>query len=85
MIEIQRYMTLDSPNAASRSVEEILEGIEQLADFPESGPVPRDQRLQRLGYRYLARGRYLIFYKVLRSQVRIYRILHQRRAYEAIL
>ena len=37
------------------------------------------------GYRHLARGEYLIFYKVLPSVVRVYRVLHGRRRYQNVL
>lgn len=83
--EIRDYIETDSPEAADRVVEELLSGIERLGDFPFLGPVPRDERLRRLGYRVLIRGRYLIFYKIVGSQVRVYRVLHQRREYERIL
>ncbi|MEP7124439.1 MAG: type II toxin-antitoxin system RelE/ParE family toxin [Byssovorax sp.] len=85
LAEIAAYLRCDTPAAAERTLEELLSGIDRLGVFPESGPAPRDERLARLGFRYLARGRYLVFYKVTRSQVRVYRVLHQRRAYERLL
>lgn len=83
--EIAAYLRRDAPEGAERVIEEVLRGIERLGELPESGPVPRDPRLARLGFRYLACGRYLVFYKLTRSQLRIYRVLHQRRAYERLL
>lgn len=83
--EIAAYLRCDAPGRAERVIDELLGGIDRLGAFPESGPVPRDERLARLGFRCLARGRYLVFYKVTRSQVRIYRVLHERRAYERLL
>ena len=83
--EIAAYLRGDAPAGAERTIDDLLSGIDRLGELPESGPVPRDERLRRLGFRYLARGRYLVFYKVTRSQVRIYRVLHQRRAYESLL
>jgi len=47
--------------------------------------MPRDATLQTAGYRYVQHAEYLIFYKVLRAQVRVYRIVHGRRRYEALL
>lgn len=85
LAEIAAYLRCDAPASADRTIDELLSGIDRLGAFPESGPVPRDERLARLGFRYLARGRYLVFYKVTRSLVRIYRVLHQRRAYERLL
>jgi len=83
--EIATYLRREMSGAAERVIEDILRGIDRLGELPESGPVPRDERLRRLGFRYLARGHYLVFYKVTRAHVRIYRVLHQRRAYERLL
>lgn len=85
LTEIAAYLRCDTPAAADRVVDDLLTGIDRLGVFPESGPVPRDPRLARLGFRYLARGRYLVFYKITRAQVRIYRVVHERRAYERLL
>lgn len=85
LTEIAAYLRRDAPGKAERELAAILSGIDQLGAFPESGPVPRDERLRRLGFRYLARGSYLIFYKLTAAQARIYRVLHQRRAYERLL
>ncbi len=82
---IQRYIERDSPAAAARVVDALLVAIESLAEHPNRGSLPRDERLQRLGYRLLTRGRHLIFYKVVGKQVRVYRVLHQRRAWARLL
>jgi plasmid stabilization system protein ParE len=83
--EIAAYLECDTPAAAERVIDDLLSGIERLGVFPESGPVPRDPRLARLGFRVLGRGRYLVFYKITRAQVRIYRVVHGRRAYADLL
>ena len=83
--EIAAYLRCDAPAAAEHTIDDLLQGIDRLGAFPEGGPVPRDERLARLGFRYLTRGRYLVFYRVTRSQLRIYRVLHERRAYERLL
>lgn len=49
------------------------------------GARPRDPSLQRAGYRYPAHGEYLVFYKVLVAQVRVYRVVHGRRSYSHLL
>jgi plasmid stabilization system protein ParE len=85
MAEAATYLRSNAPGKAEHELEQIMSGIERLGELPESGPVPRDERLALLGFRYLARGSYLVFYKRTRTQVRIYRVLHQRRAYERLL
>lgn len=85
LLELAAYLRREAPSSAARMIELLLQRIERLGELPEKGPVPRDARLRRLGFRYLACGRHIVFYKVTRSQVRIYRVVHQRRAYEGLL
>jgi len=85
LLEIQRYTVRESAGDVEQVVGGLLTAIERLGRFPESGPVVRDERLRRAGYRYLLQGWYIIFYKLIGAHVRIYRVLHQRRAYERLL
>lgn len=85
LLEIYAYHSRESPSAAARIIEELIAATERLGKLPESGPVARDDRLRRAGYRVLVQGRYLLFYKLVGAHVRIYRVLHQRRAYERLL
>ena len=85
LLEIREYVAWDDPAAAQRVVEGLVTAIESLADLPERGARPREARLRRMGYRFLVQGRYLVFYKVLRAQVRVYRVLHGSRAYSDLL
>ncbi|MCY4441357.1 MAG: type II toxin-antitoxin system RelE/ParE family toxin [Deltaproteobacteria bacterium] len=85
LLEIQDYIARDNPAAADDEIEAILDLIASLAEFPERGHVPKDAILKASGYRCLRQGEYLVFYKVLRSQVRVYRVVHGRRRYEDIL
>jgi plasmid stabilization system protein ParE len=85
LLEIQGYLQSTSPGDVEGVVGGLLAAIERLGRFPESGPVIRDERLRRSGYRYLLEGWYIIFYKLIGAHVRIYRILHQRRAYQRLL
>lgn len=83
--EIRHYIQRDAREAAVRFLVRLLDRIEALATLPQIGFVPSDDRLRALGYRVLAEGQYLIFYKVLRRQIRVYRILHGKRRYWDIL
>lgn len=85
LLEIQDYIARDNPAAAGELVEAILDLISSLEELPERGRIPRDAVLKASRYRYLRHGEYLVFYKVLRSQVRVYRVLHGRRKYEDML
>ena len=85
LLEIQAYIARDNPAAAGEWIEAILDLISSLGEFPERGRMPRDAILKASRYRYLRHGEYLVFYKVLPSQVRVYRVIHGRRRYEDIL
>lgn len=87
--EIQRYIAQDSPfpsdQVASTTIDRLLDRIESLERLPRRGARPRDERLRRNDYRFVMEPPYLIFYKIRKSQVWVYRILHGKRAYERIL
>lgn len=85
LVEIQTYVWRDNPAAAERLVEDLLRQIERLGDFPLRGALAKDSRLRAAGYRHVARGEYILFYKVLPSVLRIYRVLHGRRRYQHVL
>jgi toxin ParE1/3/4 len=85
LAEIARYVARDSPDNAARLVDALFDTIEGLSQFPARGATPRDPRLRQHGYRFLAEGAYLIFYKVLRSEIRVYRVVHGKRSYEGWL
>jgi toxin ParE1/3/4 len=79
------YIRRDAPEARDRILVELLDAIGSLNELPDRGPQPRDLRLRRLDYRFVVVGRYLIFYKVLGSEVRVFRVLHGKRAYQDLL
>jgi toxin ParE1/3/4 len=83
--EIYDYVARDAPMRAGPFIDRLLDAIETLERHAERGAVPRDDTLRELGYRYLTRGEYLIFYKVLRRQARVYRVLRGSRAYRSLL
>lgn len=85
LIEIDAWFTRESPRTATRIVRGLLASLEQLERLPFSGPVVRDPWLASRGFRVLVRGRYAIFFKVHRSTVLIYRVLHQRREWAQLL
>ena len=85
LLEIQDYIARDNPAAAEGVIKAILDLIASLGEFSERGRLPKDAILKASRYRYPRHGEYLVFYKVLRLQVRVYRVVHGRRRYEAIL
>src|SRR5690349_6677780 len=82
---IHRFIARDSRRNADAVVDRLLRAIERLEEHPESGPRLRDELLRERGFRFLGSDGYLVFYKIIGKQVRVYRVLHGRRAYESLL
>jgi toxin ParE1/3/4 len=85
LIKIIEYIKIDSPDSAVNFVERFDRAVVKLENFPFMGTVPKDNRLQSLGYRILVIDNYLVFYVVKGSIVEIRRILHGKRRYSFLL
>ena len=85
LYDIYDYIARDTPQVAIVFVELIDARISSLAAHPHLGPVVREERLQRLGFRYLAIGDYVAFYKVEDSAILVYRVLHGARDWSRLL
>jgi plasmid stabilization system protein ParE len=85
LLEIQAYVLRDDPGAAEGLVDALIDRLRRLETLSDRGALPRGLRLRRAGYRYVVHGDYLIFYEVLPSQVRVYRVIHGRRRYARLL
>jgi len=83
--EIFLYIQKDNINAAASFIDEIDQKISQLAQFPYMGAIPKDDRLEKIGYRVLVMEQYLIFYVVKDLIIEIRRILHGSRQYDFLL
>jgi toxin ParE1/3/4 len=84
--EIYDYMAREAPIRATAFLDSLLDAVESLGQSPGRGAVPRDEVLRARGYRYLVHREYLIFYKLLgKQQVRVYRVLHGKRAFRDLL
>jgi plasmid stabilization system protein ParE len=83
--EIGRYIERDRPAAAERLLARLLDVADSLADNPERGARPRDERLRRLGFRFVIVAPYLLIYKVGARTVRVYRVVHGHRRYQGLL
>lgn len=83
--EIKSYIAEDNMDAATKVVKEIVEKIESLAEFPETGIMLMYKIRLKSKYRYVICGQYLIFYIYEANIVSIQRILHGKRDYMALL
>ena len=81
MIDIFNYIKKDNPVSAMAQLERFDKSISQLVSHPFLGVIPRDERLEKLGYRMLIVDKYLVFYVVKPKIVQIRRIIHGARRY----
>ena len=85
--DIWDYIVADlcNPKAAQRTVSRILDAVDALADFPDSGAPLSSVADTDTDYRFLVTGNYLTFYRVQGNDVYVDRILYGRRDYLRIL
>lgn len=79
-IRIYIYNDLKNPVAAKRIIRTILDKVEQITMFPNSGT-----NLESSEYRYTAANNYLIFYRTSNNDIIIDRIIYAKRDWIKIL
>ena len=74
------HISRDSRQAAGKLMSRIYEGIKNLSNFPEMGPVVPEEEAPgaQRGYRRIIVNPYIIFYRVLEDCIVIARVLHGR-------
>jgi plasmid stabilization system protein ParE len=84
---IQAYIgeEQESPQAALDVIEKILDRIENLIQFPDTGTLLAPKLGVETNYRYVKASGYLIFYRHENEQIFIDRIIHRKRDYISIL
>ena len=82
LIDIWCQIAIDSPKAADRFLDRIVERISQLAVFPDSG-VARPEIADDA--RSLTVGNYLVLYRHSADVIEIIRVVHGARELDAIL
>lgn len=87
LFDIKEYITkeLDNPTSAVKVVSRIIDRYEKLKEFPLLGEELSSKVDVSTDYRYLIAGNYIVFYKVDKTYVSIYRILYAKRDYTKIL
>lgn len=76
---------LNSPQAAERTVDDILDKIDYLSELPEIGRRLSSRINVKTDYRYLVCGNYNIFYRVENEVVKVIRVLNARRNFMLVL
>ncbi len=80
--QVRDYFREKSINAAIAFLDDIARAMNQLAKFPESGQLSRDESLAARGYRVvLVKYDYLLFYKFDDEKVIVFRVINGRRNY----
>ena len=59
----------------------ILDAIERLSDFPDSGSMTPDKWLNKQGYRMVIFGKHVAIYRVIKETVYIYHIADTQTEY----
>jgi plasmid stabilization system protein ParE len=83
--DIIDYVLAENPLAAIKLAERIEKNLLNLQANPQLGRIPNDEKLLRMGYRYLIVLDYLIFYKIEDRNILIYRIVDGARDYKNLL
>lgn len=74
--EIFNYIAKENWDAANSVLDELDKYIVELKQSPLLGVVPKNARLEKLGWRLLNVKGYFIFYVVVDNVVEIHRIIH---------
>ena len=87
LVEIKNYIAgeLENPSAANRAVFKITKAIALLKSHAFAGAKLSSIANVERDYRYLVCGNYMVFYRVLKNDVFVDRILYGRRDYMRIL
>lgn len=74
---ISDYISLDSKFYAARFISKLIERVEQLIEFPESGRIVPEKNENEI--RELIEGNYRIFYRIRKENITILRIHNSAR------
>jgi plasmid stabilization system protein ParE len=84
---IQEFISLEqeSPQIALKVINKILDRIERLLNFPDTGTLLSPKINFPTNYRYASAVGYLIFYRNENNHIFVDRIIHCKRDYAAVL
>ena len=76
---------LQNRSAAERVIDRIMDAVDQLKNFAETGTPLSSVADVGTDYRFLVSGKYMVFYRVRNSDVYIDRVLYGRSDYMSVL
>jgi len=74
--EIVLYIAKDSRQAALNMHDKIIEKANDLTVFPKRGRLVPDNKMAAAGYRTLGIKPYVLFYRIIGSNLFVYRVIH---------
>ncbi|MCG9479539.1 MAG: type II toxin-antitoxin system RelE/ParE family toxin [Actinomycetia bacterium] len=83
--EIFDYIMPDSLQAANDTLDNIMNSLRRLEDFPQSGVPLIDRSMKKFNFKMIIINPYIVFYRFIDGKVIIYRILHCARNYPHLL
>jgi addiction module RelE/StbE family toxin len=84
LVDIKNYISEDSPNEALKVVSCILNDMERLKDFPDSGEKLSNKIHFEVKYRYIITYSYATIYYVDGDEVIVTTVLHLARDFSSI-
>lgn len=83
--KIQDWYTIEfSSNSALKVLDNILNSIDRLSLFPDSGSLPPDEILAKLGYKLLIIKKHIAIYKKIGNSIFIYHIANAKMEYRRL-
>jgi addiction module RelE/StbE family toxin len=79
--EIVLYIASDNKDAAIKMHDEIINKSENLLKFPKLGRLIPEKKMRKKGYRMLLIKDYIMFYRIIDTDIYVYRVLHGSRNY----
>ena len=83
--DLLSFIAADNVPAALAQADRIEKKLVALSTYPRLGKIPNDEKLAKLAYRVVVVDNYLIFYKISRRTVLVYRIIHGAREVPGLL
>jgi len=83
--EIFDYITVDNPTSAARMLNNIMQSLRRLENYPYSGLPLLERSLKKLNFRMVIIDPYITFYRFIDDEILVYRILHGARNYSHLL
>ncbi len=83
--EIFDYIMVDNSQAAARMLDNIMQALRRLENFPHSGAPLIDRSLKKFNFRMVIIEPYIAFYRFIDNKVYVYRVLHGARNYPHLL